>query len=341
MSFLVIGNEIDALVIGKFLKERGWPLSMLSKGRFEYNSDCELVNPNEFKEVGFDYKKGLLTNIDSIEVIDLYSNTFEAKTNTVLINLAAYKNDLIKSIKGSQLYENSTYIDKNNDNIFIQHGDHGTLIKSRHVIGVNDINLAKTVLNPLTKSCVKATVERKAEKGRLTLKFFDSGYLWIVNYSDRIAEICVVSNNAEKDFNEYLFDHNLKVIFKRNIAIPYFKKDRLLFNKNVYLSGSSALITNNLNFYNLILHLKFAELTGTFAHELMTKKNISYPYFTKSFDEELLKLEKRGKVFWELSKDKKNEMIHKIDFSNFALDFESAYNKVSKISPIKLKLLFS
>lgn len=340
MSFLVIGNELDALIIGKFLKDRGWPLSILSKQRFEYKSDCELVNPDEFKEVGFDYKKGLLTEIKSVEVFDLYGNSFETKTNTVLVNLATYKNDLIKSIKGSPIYENSSYIDKNNENIFIQHGDHGTLIKAKHVIGVNDIALAKTIFEPLTKSCIRATLERKAEKGKLTLKFLDSGYMWIVNYSDRVAELCVVADNAEKEFDNYIFENSLKVIYKRNISIPYFRKERILFNKNVYLSGASALVTDNLTFYNLPLHLKFAELTGTFGHELMTKKNISYPYFTKEFDEELAKLEKKGSVFWGLTRDKKNELIHKMDFSRFVLDFDTAFDKLSKISAIKLKLLF-
>ncbi len=341
MSFLVIGNEIDALIIAKFLKERGWPVSLLSKQRFEYKSDCELVNPDEFKEAGYDYKKGFLTNIETMEVIDLLGNKFETKTNTILINLAVYKNDLLKTLKGCNLYENSTYIDKNNENIFIQHGDHGTLIKSKHVIGVNDINLAKTVFDPVTKNCIKATVERRAEIGRLTLKFLESGYIWIVNYSDRIGELCVVSDDPEKDLNEFIFENNFKIIYKKGIAIPFFKKDRIVINKNVYLSGASALITNNLNFYNLILHLKFAELTGTFAHELMTKKNISYPYFTKEFDEELSKIEKKGKVFWALNKQKKNELIHKMNFSRFALDFNTAYDNLSSISTVKLKLLFS
>jgi len=342
MSFLVIGNDLDALILGKFLKDHGWPTAILSKQRFDYKSDCELVNPEQFKEVGFDYKKGLLTQITSMEVIDLSGNCFETHTNTCLVNLAVYKNELFKSVnKDCKIYENAAFIDKNNENIFIQHGEHGILIKSKHVVGVNELGLAKTIYEPVTKKCIKATVERQKEKGRLTLKFLETGYYWIVNYSDRVAELCIVSDNPEKDLSNLMFDENFKIIYKRGFLIPFFKKDRILFNKNVYLSCVPALITNNFNFYNLILYLKFIQYTGTFCHELMTKKNLSYSYLTKEFDEELHKYEKQGKIFWSLNKQKKNELIHKMDFSTFALDFNSCFDKLSFVSPQKIKMLFN
>ncbi|PIU22024.1 MAG: hypothetical protein COT14_03435 [Candidatus Diapherotrites archaeon CG08_land_8_20_14_0_20_30_16] len=341
MSFLIIGNDLDALILGRYLKDHGWPITFLSKQRFDYKSDCELVNPEQFKELGFDFQKGLLTRIISMEVIDLFGNVFETQTNTILVNMSTYKNDLFKSIsKDCKIYENATFIDKNNENIFIQHGEHGTLIKSKYVVGIDDISLAKTVFESLTKKCIKATVERKSEKGKLTLKFLETGYIWVVNYSDRVAELCVVSENPEKDLSDFMFENELKIIYKRGFLIPFFKKDRILFNKNVYLSGASALTANNLNFYNLTLKLRFVQLTGKFCHELMTKKNVSYVFLTKNFDEELHKYEKQGKLFWSLSKEKKNEMIHKMSFKNFALDFGTAFDSLSIISPYKIKLLF-
>lgn len=342
MSFLVIGNELDALILGKFLKEHGWPVSFLSRYRFDYKSDCELVNPEQFKEVGFDFKKGLLTNITKMEIEDLAGNKFEKETNTVLINLAVYKNDLFKVVnKDCKFFENSAYIDKNNENIFIQHGEHGTLIKAKHVLSVNELNLGAVIGEPLTKRCLKATVERTGEKGKLFLKFLNTGYIWIVNYTDRVAEMCIISDDPEKDLAEFMMEQNLKPIYKRSVAIPYFKKDRLLFNRNVYLSGASALITNNLNFYNFILHLKFIKLTSTFAHELMTKKNLSYAYLTKEFDDELHKYEKQGKLFWNSPSRKRNELIHKMNFSNFALDFNSCFENLPLLSSYKIKMLFN
>lgn len=342
MSYLVIGNEVDALILGKFLKEHGWPVSFLSRSRYDYKSDCELVAPEQFKEVGFDFKKGLLTYITKMEIEDLAGNKWETDTNTVLVNMAVYKNELFKAVnKDCKFFENSAYIDKNNENIFIQHGEHGTLIKAKHVFGVNELNLSATINEPLTKNCLKATVERTAEKGKLFLKFLNTGYIWIVNYTDRVAEMCIVSDDPEKDLAEFMLDNNLKPIYKRQISIPYFKKDRVLYNRNVYLSGASALITNNLNFYNLILHLKFIQLTATFAHELMTKKNLSYSYLTKEFDEELAKYEKQGKLFWNSPSHKKNELIHKMDFKNFALDFNSCFDKLSVLSSYKIKMLFN
>jgi len=342
MSFLVIGNDLDALILGKYLKEHGWPVSFLSRFRYDYKSESELVNPEQFKEAGFDFKKGLLTYITKMEIEDLAGNKWETETNTVLINLAVYKNDLFKSVnKDCSFYENSAYIDKNNDNIFIQHGEHGTLIKARHVFSVNEINLATTIGEPQTKKCIRATVERTAEKGKLFLKFLNTGYLWVVNYTERVAELCIVSDDPEKDLAEFNLDNPLKMIYKRAISIPIFKKNRVLFNRNVYLSGASALVTNNMSFYNLILHLKFVQLTNVFAHELMTKKNLSYIYLTKDFDEQLTKYEKQGKVFWDLPSHKKNELIHKMDFKNFALDFNSCYDNLSPISSYKLKLIFN
>jgi len=341
MSFLIIGNELDALVLEAFIRDHGWPTTILSKHGFDYKSDCELVNPNDFKKLGFDYKRGFLTNVESMEVIDLFGNKTEHKTDTVLINLAVYKNELFKKIKKScKIYENTTFIDKSNENVFVQQGEHGTLIKSKYVFDVNDLDLAATTSFPTTKSSIRATVERQGEKGKLTLKFLDSGYYWIVNYSNRLAELCIVADNPEKELSNLIKTDNVKVIYKKNVVIPFFKKDRILSNKGVYLSGSSALVTNNLNFYNLLLHLEFVELSGTFAHELMTKKNISYSYLIKDFDAKLRKYDKQGKVFWSLDNIKRNKLINKMDFSKFALNFGSAFDNLSVFSSYKLKMLF-
>jgi len=341
MSFLVIGNELDALYLGKYLKEHGWPTMLMSKGRFDYRSDCELVNPEEFKKAGFDYKKGLLTNITIMEIIDLAGNKRECPTDTVLVNLATYKNEIFKSLgKSCKIYENSTFIDKNNENIFIQHGEHGTLIKSKHVFSINDLNLAKTIGEIKTKKSIRATLERNAEKGKLTLKFLPTGYLWVVNYSDRVAELCVVADNPDQELADFMLEDDFSIIYKRNVVLPYFKKERLLNNNGVYLGGASALINNNLTFYNLIAKLKFIQYTSVFAHELMTKRNISYVYLTKDYDNDLAKCAKKGLLFWSLPLHKRNDLIKKMNFSKFALDFNSAFDNISLLSSTKLKLIF-
>ena len=36
MSFLVIGNKLDALILSDYLYERGWPVTIMSKSGFEY-----------------------------------------------------------------------------------------------------------------------------------------------------------------------------------------------------------------------------------------------------------------------------------------------------------------
>ena len=111
-------------------------------------------------------------------------------------------------------------------------------------------------------------------------------------------------------------------------------------NKTNYFSGDCALINNNLNFYNLDLKIEFNKLTCNFAHELMFKKNVSYYLLTKEIDSRLYKIEKKAKVFWSLNSKDKNLIISKMNFSNFALDFDSGFRNSSKLSKVNLKLLF-
>lgn len=343
MNFLVIGCDFESLFLGKHVSEYGWPVSFLAKQKFEYKPDSALVNPQQFNSLGFDYTKGLMTQIETMEIIDLAGNKREARTNSVLINLSVYKNEMYKELaKKSKFYEDSKFIDKNNDNIFIQKGEHGLLIKSKFVLDLEDVSHSTTSdKGPECKLGIKATVERFGTRGKLTLKFFDKGYVWIVNYTPNTAEMFLVSDNPEEDFENFVKENKLKIVYKKNVGIPLYKKDRLLENHGVYLSGPAGLITNNLSFYNIILRLKYALLTAEFAHTLMTKKMVSFIYLSKEFDEQLIDIAKKAKLFWGLKPEKKNQFIARMDFRDFCLDFETAFTNLSRISPYRLKLYFS
>lgn len=343
MNFLVIGCDFESLFLGKHISEYGWPVSFLAKQKFEYKPDSALVNPQQFNELGFDYTKGLLTPIETMEIIDLAGNKREARTNTVLINLSVYKNELYKELtKRGKFYEDAKFIDKNNDNIFIQKGEHGLLIKSKFVIDLEDIVHSTTSdKGPECKLGIKATVERFGTRGKLTLKFLESGYIWIVNYTPNTAEMFLVSDHPEQDFENFVQENKLKVVYKKTVGMPLYKKERLLENHGVYLSGPAGLITDNLSFYNIILRLKYALLTAEFAHTLMTKKMVSFIYLSKEFDAQLAEVAKKAKLFWSLKPEKKNYFVAKMDFRNFALDFGTAFDNLSKISPYRIKLYFS
>ncbi len=338
MSFLIIGNKLESLILSDYLYEHGWPVNLMSKLGFEYRGDYELANPKELEKLGFDYKPYILTEIHKMKVIDYFGNILERNTHTILLNLSKPSNDLyIKLKKTSKVYTDTTYIDKNNENIFIQQGVHGTLLKAKHVFAVNDLNLAN---NLKTKKCIKASIELKNEIGLLTLKFLETGYLWYVNYSARVSELCIISDTPEKDLETFILETGAKIIYRKGILLPYFKSERPLENKGVYLSGDSAFINNNLNFYNFTLKIDFMHLTCKFAHDLMTKKNISYAFFTRDFDKLLDKYSKQGDVFWSLSKEQRNKLIEKMSFNKFALDFSSAFENSSILSLPKIKLLF-
>lgn len=343
MNFLIVGSDFDSLLLGKQIFEYGWPVSFLAKQKFEYKPDCALVNPQDFDELGFDYKKGLLTPIETMEIFDISGNKREVQTNTVLINLSVYKKEIFKELsKNSKFYEDAKFIDKNNDNIFIQKGEHGLLIKAKYVFDVEDVSHSTTLENgPDCKLGIKATVEREGVCGRLTLQFLNDGYIWIVNYTPHIAEMFLISDNPEHDFEEFVATNKLLVVYKKLIGMPLYKKERLFKNHGLYLTGAAGLITDNLNYYNLILRQKYMQLTADFAHSLITKKMVSFLYLSKEFDEKLAKSAKQGKLFWSLSTEKKNNFISKMDFSNFALDFNTVFNSLSKISPYRIKLFFS
>lgn len=338
MSFLVIGNKLDALILSDYLYERGWPVTIMSKSGFEYKGDYELASLKDLERLGFDYKEHILTEINNVKVIDYFGKSYNSPTKMVLLNLSKLSNSLyLKLKKNCKIFTDTTYIDKNNENIFVQHGVHGTLLKAKHVFAVNDMNLAN---NLKTKKCIKASFELKQEKGLLTLKFLDSGYLWYVNYTDKVGELCIVSDNPEIDLENFILDTGAKIIYRKGLLLPFYKPDRPLRNKGVFLAGDSAFINNNLNFYNFIPKLEYMQLTCKFAHDLMTKKNVSYPFFTRDYDKYLEKNFNRGKVFWSLSKEQRNKMIHKMSFEDFALDFNSAFENSSILSIPKLKLLF-
>lgn len=338
MSFLVIGNKLDALILSDYLYEHGWPVNIMSKSNFEYRGDSELASLKDLDKLGLDYKPHILTEINKMRIIDYFGKSYDRPTKTVLLNLSKLSNDLyFKLKKNCKIFTDTTYIDKNNENIFIQQGVHGTLLKAKHVFAVNDMNLAN---NLKTKKCIRASFELKQEKSILTLKFLDSGYLWYVNYSDKVGELCIVSDTPEKDLENFILDTGAKIIYRKGILLPYYKPERPLQNKGVFLSGDSAFINNNLNFYNFISKLEFMQLTCKFAHDLMTKKNISYPFFTRDYDRVLEKYFNRGEVFWTLSKEQRNKLIHKMSFEDFALDFNSAFENSSILSIPKLKLLF-
>lgn len=321
-----------------YLYERGWPVTLISRFKFEYSTLTELADPKELEEIGFNYSSGVLCEIKKMKIIDIDNNIREQETNTVLLDTSVYCKLLYNKLKSKCVFiEDSNYIDKNNENVFIQQGVHGTLLKLKYVFSLNDYNVISKKEN---KKCIKASLCMPGKIGELVLKFLPTGYMWYVNYTENVAELCIISEDPEKEFNLFLETSKAKLISHKGLLLPIYKNERILDNNSLYYGGDCALINNNFNFYNFVFKIRFNKLTCNYAHELMFKKNISYYLITKDIDSELHYLEKEGNIFWNLNDKKKNEIIKKMDFKKFALDFSSGFKNSSKLSKINLKLLF-
>ena len=43
--------------------------------------------------------------------------------------------------------------------------------------------------------------------------------MWYVNYTDKVTELCIVSEDPEKEFNDFLKETNAKIISTKGFLI--------------------------------------------------------------------------------------------------------------------------
>ena len=89
-----------------------------------------------FEQFGFD-EKGIIKEIEYIEIKDLYENSRFFETCTYLVDLNYYRNKLLKDIK---IYDDAEIIDKNGENVFVKVNNRGTLFKAKYILDFENLN---------------------------------------------------------------------------------------------------------------------------------------------------------------------------------------------------------
>jgi hypothetical protein len=341
MSFLIIGNDFVSLYFAKILVDFGWRVILITANTFDFEKDLAILDTNLLTSLGFDYKEGLVNEINTLDVIDLNKNVFSEETKTRLIDLSVYKTKMFNAIKNKiDFFENTSFIDQNGENVFLTVGNKGHLVKVKNVLNFEDFKIVERFSNPIQyKSCVSGIV--KSNKNIAKLFFLNRGYGFICKYYDNDSYLMVVGENSDLEFNNFVRRNDFEIVSKYKHKIPLYAPKYKLKDKNVLFGGLIVGITNNLNMTYMNSCLEYCITFKTYFHDMMTSKVEDYETkFEKTFSY-LAEYQKKGDFFWGLSPQDKNDIIRYYKPKNGVLEFDTMFNNLPAISKHRIKLFFS
>ncbi len=344
MSFLIIGNDLASLYLAKSLKELGWKVTLMTKDTFDYGPEYCIVDDLILDKLDLKYRLGLVKSIDSVELSDLYNNKRVMETDTKLFDLGVYKNLLFGELrKKVDYYQNSTYIDKNGENIFIKVNNHGTLIKARYVINFEDLELSAKLGNEIKYvDHLFATIKRHNAKKDLNLFFLSNCYGYVTNYTSELAHISMFGYDLNTQFDDYIKINNLESVQIYTQKIPLFNKIvKAHKNNEVFMAGNALCLTNNLNYDNIEPALMYCLTFKNFFHKLMTNDVEDYNSKLFEFTKTMYEKNKHAKYFWKSTIIVKNDLINYYSPRYNALDFSSMFRNLPKLSKHRIKMFFS
>lgn len=343
MSYLIIGNDLISLYYAKLLKDLGWKVTLITNQKFDYGAEYCLADDVLLDKLGIKYRLGLIKNVTYVEVIDINNNSRFFDTYTKLVDMGIYKNQLFGDVRRKiEYYEDTSFIDKHGENVFIKVASRGVLHKSRYVLNFEDIELSNKLGNDIKqKTHLYATVKRKNPKTHLTIFFFKDGYGWISNFAPEHAHLSMFGENLEKELERVLKDFDLELVTKAEEKIPIFNPNVVAQKGDIYLGGRALGITNNLNMDWISPNLDFANEFKMYYHKLMTGNAENYDKLVQPYLKEYKEQNKLAKVFWGANEIEKNDMLHYYNPRFGVLDFKSIFKNLPTLSKHRVKLLFS
>lgn len=343
MSYLIIGNDLVSLYYAKLLKDLGWKVTLITKGKFSYGAEYCLVDDILLERLGLKYRLGQIKHITSVEVVDIYKKSRIFETDTKLVDLGIYKNQLFGAIrKNIEYYEDAVFIDKHDENVFLKVANRGILHKAKYVLNFEDIELSNKIGNIIQqKDHLFATVKRSNPKSSLTIFFFETGYGWISNFTQELAHVSMFGDNLDLEFDKLIADYDLVLVNKYAEKIPVFNQNLVPQKESVYLGGQALGLVNNLNLDYISPRLEFCAEFKTYYHKLMTNSSEDYEKKVNTFITDLKEYNKYAKVFWDAKDVERNHLISYYNPRFGVLDFKSIFKNLPKLSKHRFKLLFS
>jgi|GEM_PF-2841577 len=343
MSYLIIGNDINALYFAKVLNEYGWKVTLITKNKFEYGPEFTFFEPDLLPRYGFPAINGLKKEYDFVEVCDLSGRNTLLPTATQVLDLSTLKNKLFNDIVHEITYhEHASFIDQNGENTFITVDGKGTMIKVRYVINFEDLGITQRFGNNIRKTeMIHANVRRNNTDGNINIFFLPKGYGWIINITPEIAHICINSENCQYEFENYVKTNKLRVLYFEKTENNLYNEIRVAQNNHMFLAGNALGISDNLNLDSLSPGLAYCQDFIAYFHKLMTlESGHYYQLFEKKFDF-MKKSVKLGKYFWNANAEDKNDLLKYYNPKHSVLDFDTMFENLPVLSKHKIKLVFN
>lgn len=315
-AVVIVGaGPVGARAAG-LIAEQGWEVKVLEEhseaGKPE---NCTgLVSATGLKELGINAEQCIENKVFGAEIIAPDKTTFSVSKKepvAFVLNRAKFDKMLCEEArkKGAEIEFNAKFINKRNENIFIQKHAHGEMRKGNIVIGADGI-LSKTrelagteipkkyFLNSYQER-VEGSFEEK--KAKLFLGDFAKGLFgWIVPESSKIARIGIgtlIDRNAKQAFEEFRQKHSLEFecIEKNSFLIASGPPIEETVKESFLLAGEAAFHSKATTGGGIVMGLEAAEKCAeTISEHLKNKTSLG------EYKNSLKPLNKELKTHWKM-----------------------------------------